>query len=296
MDTKELNKKLRSALTGIIRTEFNKQREIIAKSINDDPALIEYLNTLDDSALIEKQILSEIKQDEKDRQFIAALAGKSSLVEIVSHDGNSSIYKMSCLLSRLKDGANSTTVEQLKTHFHLFYSKYKLLGSIIESKYVSVIKGEEVKNFIGWLHDSYKWDIDNGKIEFTKDFLDLKIRYKKALLYTIFENLICNSFSWTYDKEESKKIIICKVGDEVIVADNGPGVPEEDIPNLFKLYHSTRIGGRGIGLYSTKQNLEMFGGSIYYITDPSKKILSGANFCIRFKDLNLDSMEQKEDE
>ena len=80
--------------------------------------------------------------------------------------------------------------------------------------------------------------------------------------------------------------MIDTVGDDVVIADNGEGIDEDDLPHLFSLFFTRKqIGGRGVGLYLAKQNLNMSGHHIQYETRDSHKLLSGAHFSITFKGL-----------
>ncbi|MCP6530844.1 ATP-binding protein, partial [Klebsiella pneumoniae] len=68
---------------------------------------------------------------------------------------------------------------------------------------------------------------------------------------------------------------------EVFISDDGPGVDNDDLENLFTLFFTRKQkGGRGVGLYLCKQNLLASGHSIRYETRDDFKILSGANFAI----------------
>ncbi len=52
-------------------------------------------------------------------------------------------------------------------------------------------------------------------------------------------------------------------GVELRVADQGPGIPEEECDRVFELFHSTRPGGHGgIGLAVTRRIVEEAGGTI----------------------------------
>ncbi|MCD0161686.1 HAMP domain-containing histidine kinase [Deinococcus sp. 6YEL10] len=51
----------------------------------------------------------------------------------------------------------------------------------------------------------------------------------------------------------------------VEVMDQGPGVPEEQVPHLFKRFRtSTRGSGTGFGLYLTRRIAERYGGTVTY--------------------------------
>lgn len=51
-------------------------------------------------------------------------------------------------------------------------------------------------------------------------------------------------------------------GVEVTIADNGPGIPAENLERVFEAYFSTKDGGTGLGLSIVKHNVEIFGGRV----------------------------------
>jgi signal transduction histidine kinase len=46
------------------------------------------------------------------------------------------------------------------------------------------------------------------------------------------------------------------------IADNGPGIPEEEIGRLFTPFHTTKTDGTGLGLAYSKKVIEGMGGRI----------------------------------
>ena len=122
----------------------------------------------------------------------------------------------------------------------------------------------------------------NVRLEATQAFLRFSIRDLPARIYPVFVNLINNSIYWTAGVPNAT-IILDVVDEKVIVSDNGPGVSSEELGRLFTLFYTTKVrGGRGVGLYLSRSNLATAGHSIYYAREDSEKILSGANFVIKF--------------
>ena len=68
---------------------------------------------------------------------------------------------------------------------------------------------------------------------------------------------------------ESENLIIS-------VSDTGTGVPEEARDNLFKPFYTTKPGGMGLGLASTRRNVAVQGGTISFET----KADEGSTFSI----------------
>jgi signal transduction histidine kinase len=49
----------------------------------------------------------------------------------------------------------------------------------------------------------------------------------------------------------------------VSVEDDGPGVPQEDLPRIFDPYFSTKTSGTGLGLAIARKAIEEHGGSVH---------------------------------
>jgi two-component system sensor histidine kinase HydH len=49
---------------------------------------------------------------------------------------------------------------------------------------------------------------------------------------------------------------------EIGFADNGPGIPDDVIPHLFRPFHTTKTSGTGLGLALVHRIVESHGGSI----------------------------------
>jgi PAS domain S-box-containing protein len=62
---------------------------------------------------------------------------------------------------------------------------------------------------------------------------------------------------------------------EIVVSDNGPGIPSEDLPHLFRPFFS-RSGGAGLGLALAAQIVQSHGGTIEAASPPNR----GAVFTI----------------
>ena len=71
------------------------------------------------------------------------------------------------------------------------------------------------------------------------------------------------------------------------VRDDGPGIPESDLPNLFEPFYrvdrsrSRKTGGYGLGLSICKRIMEAHGGSISVSNNPGR----GASFVLVFNEL-----------
>jgi len=65
---------------------------------------------------------------------------------------------------------------------------------------------------------------------------------------------------------------------EIIIADNGPGIPAEKIERIFEQYYSTKEKGTGLGLAIVKHNVELYSGTVQVDSELGK----GAKFTVTF--------------
>jgi PAS domain S-box-containing protein len=108
-------------------------------------------------------------------------------------------------------------------------------------------------------------------------------------LNQVFSNLIDNAVKYTPSKGEV--IITVKTVDDgvsVIIEDSGIGVPDQDLPNLFKRFfrasnaEKSEIQGSGVGLYIAKSIIDNLNGRLTVQNRP----LNGAEFTVWFPALN----------
>lgn len=59
-------------------------------------------------------------------------------------------------------------------------------------------------------------------------------------------------------------------GATIEVTDTGPGLPEEQVDRIFDLYYSTKVGGSGLGLPTTRRIVNEHGGDIRVESEPGK--------------------------
>jgi signal transduction histidine kinase len=65
---------------------------------------------------------------------------------------------------------------------------------------------------------------------------------------------------------------------EVVVRDDGPGVPPDKLERIFEAYYTTKERGSGLGLSIVKHNVELYGGTVSIESELGK----GAKFTLLF--------------
>jgi signal transduction histidine kinase len=106
-----------------------------------------------------------------------------------------------------------------------------------------------------------------------------------GLLRRVLRNLLENAVKYALPDSQPVELSITREGDAVLirVRDDGPGIPEADLPRLFEPFfrvdrsRSRRTGGYGLGLSICKRILEAHGGEIAVRNQTPR----GAQFTLR---------------
>lgn len=105
----------------------------------------------------------------------------------------------------------------------------------------------------------------------------------EQVLESIFKNLVENAIKFTLQGLVRVEAWCEDHHIYVEVADQGIGIPQEALPNLFKRFYRTQtavaqgIAGTGLGLYMVKEGVEQHKGSIHVISALGR----GATFVVR---------------
>jgi signal transduction histidine kinase len=111
-------------------------------------------------------------------------------------------------------------------------------------------------------------------------------------LFIIFLNLLQNAREALGEAGGQIDITARCIGDyqiEVIVADNGPGIPPDKVERVFEAYYTTKEKGTGIGLATVKQNMGLYGGKVCLESELGK----GARFVLTFPARTQISLDRK---
>jgi len=112
---------------------------------------------------------------------------------------------------------------------------------------------------------------------------DVEVQSNRKQLYQVVNNLLLNSIDALTKSPEPAILLHWKQIDSSIVldfADNGVGIPEENLQRVFDAFYSTKPdNGTGIGLAMAKRIIEMYDGEI----SVSSKLGKGTTFRLKFK-------------
>lgn len=195
---------------------------------------------------------------------------------VISHDMKMPLANMILTCDLLKSKYKNILDEEGAIYLYKIKQSSLMLSNYItnilqhyESDQVAAMASEEF-----YLHDLLENTIDllniQEKCEVNFPDKNFKIRGNKTALEQIFMNLITNSLKYN-DKEKIIIDIGCKKDKDYYhfsFRDNGMGIPEEKLPEIFNLFQTLaqvdRYGniGTGIGLSTVRKLIMSLGGDI----------------------------------
>ncbi|MCI0422084.1 MAG: ATP-binding protein [Acidobacteria bacterium] len=214
---------------------------------------------------------------------------KSDLLHIISHDLKSPLTVISGYAEILLDGPDRVA-ENWESILQEIIAQTRMMTRLIEDTLaISKIESGVIELNLEDLDVLYPIEnlvaIHQHECAFKKNVSPNlpKVRADKLRLHEILDNLITNAIKYS---DAGNEITVSAAPDfkngcvVVSVRDKGFGIPESEIPNLFKKFYrikndaSRRISGTGLGLYIVKQMVEAHSGKIWV----ESKLNEGSTF------------------
>ena len=115
---------------------------------------------------------------------------------------------------------------------------------------------------------------------------EIVLDFDREKIRTVLRNLLENARKYALPDSLPVEIEVAQEAAATVVRmrDDGPGIPESDLPNLFEPFYrvdrsrSRKTGGYGLGLSICKRIMEAHGGSIAVTNNPGR----GACFVLSF--------------
>ena len=123
---------------------------------------------------------------------------------------------------------------------------------------------------------------DRIDLSFSLKDPEFKIYADQNLISQVLINLVKNAIEANENNPDGKIRIVADIDKnhhpEVCVIDNGPGISEENLDEIFVPFFTTRQNGSGIGLSISKQIMRVHGGTLKVRSVPDKETV----FCLSF--------------
>ncbi len=264
-------------LTGIVRSEISIEKTltiadeekclVISPTANYDSQnkIESYTIVFDD--ITEKKALEEnAKRKEK-------LSAMGELASGVAHEIRNPINAIGMIAQRLqKEFSPGENNDEFNAITNLLRSEVIRINKIIK-QFLDYAKPLEVKpaevdadDYFDRIFQLFQAEADRRKINFRMFSTNPgKIKLDPELMQQALMNLVQNSFEAS--GEEGKITVHYKCMDdrvEILVSDNGRGIPEENKKRIFDLYFTSKKDGTGIGLSITQKIIEQHRGTISF--------------------------------
>lgn len=218
-----------------------------------------------------------LRKSEVERQKMEEM--REEWIQNLSHDLKTPLASIKGYGELLADARYTLTAEEIKKYARIIVQKAQYLEELLEDlKLTQTIKRgliplkREKRDLVELLRDITIDVLNNPKYQHRKIWFNpqkeqIIFSFDETLLRRAFANLIYNAV--VHNHEDTEITIIIKQKEKIVVeiADNGRGIPPQDLANLFaRYYRGTNTGeshqGSGLGLAIAKQIIEVHGGEI----------------------------------
>jgi signal transduction histidine kinase len=212
-------------------------------------------------AALEEELLALRKKSDADLQ----LTQLGMAIEIINHEFNQTIRSIRSDLQSMKKWADANPklddlYRSVRANFEHLDGYLNLLTPLHRRLYRSAveIKGLSIYNFID---DLFRERLGDNKIQLeqTESFKEKSIVGYPSSFYPVFINLVDNSIYWLRDVRGPREIHFDADENGFIVWDTGPGIQTRDREAVFEMGFTRKPGGRGLGLYISREVLNREG-------------------------------------
>ncbi len=223
---------------------------------------------------------TEIALKESEKQLKNANAAKDKFFSIIAHDLKNPFNSIIGFTQLLLENYSSFDQETMLKYIKLINDSSTLAHNLLENllEWSRVQTGSirfnpapfDIHNLTGKILPLFDIVIVSKNLKINNKTESLIVHADKNMISTVLRNLISNAAKFT-GQEGRITISASRLKNmaEITVSDTGTGIPEKDIPKLFRIdVHFTTTGtsqetGTGLGLILCKQFVEKNNGEIW---------------------------------
>ncbi len=237
-----------------------------------------------------KEVEHELERRNKELETLSRF--KSHMMAITSHDLKAPINAMISYADLVRENLDSMTRQKMSDHLSKI-SEYgnqltRFIGELldltkIESGKFQLVTGRTRLDAVlqGCIEINQAHSMSKGvRIKFYREGKNRPAVVDVMRMSQVFNNLLSNAVKFSPDGGEVT--VMCKDNGSgtlrITIEDQGPGIPEEDLKNIFDQYYQVlkaghaakRAFGAGIGLSVVKSIIELHGGKVEADNLPSR--------------------------
>lgn len=216
---------------------------------------------------------------------------KSDFISVISHELRTPLTSIKESVSLVLDGIAGPLTEEQKKFLTISKNNInrlaKLITDILDLSKLEAGRVIMRKRKLN-INELIKEAQSSAKINAERRNIEVSVSLEESVELTWFDpdrirqvlgNLISNAIKFNRDKgkikiSSSKENINNRDFIRIIIEDNGIGIPQEDIENLFKDFSpldasmTRKYGGAGLGLAISKGIIDLHGGDIWVVSEP----------------------------
>ncbi len=189
-----------------------------------------------------------------------------TLNELITNPDNNQIVQIDHLNNEIISDISSglKIVKERNIGLQQFVDKFRSISKLPKPNFEKII----IKDLFENIKSFWKNEFENKKIEFKipEDHLTEHILIDKNQIEQIIINLIknaleadANSIKMSSTKDKNNQLLIT-------ISDNGKGINQEIIDEIFMPFFTTKEQGSGIGLSLARQIMRLHNGNIYVVS------------------------------
>ena len=259
-----------------------------------------YIDKANDGRLSNQELIQRLKEleainaqlelntEEQSKKLAEVIETNAKFLSIIAHDLRSPFSSIISVLELLKDSYYDHNLEDVKKYIRMATNSANGTLSLLENLLAWTSAENKMTSF-----NPVTINVDNLVEEEFENFIsaathklvslnnaipkNLRVSADTDMIKTILRNLISNAIKYSFiggvitiNATELNKFV------EISVADNGVGITQNDIKDLFKRnkLHTTRgtnnESGTGLGLILCKEFVEKHGGKIWVESEVGK--------------------------
>ncbi len=277
------------ALPGVFnQMDIRPISELVRRKYSADKELVSVVTQT------EASLSHGVKEVQKVVSRYRRLATLGQLVDVILHEGRTPVAAISNESELLQMDAKDSSPEALKKLIAKRTAAIEKQTAILSTLFTKIapfsgrkrgrpedVTIEQVLEDAVLLLQKKIKDGKVGRIDLPKG--KTVVSAHTADLQMVFVNLLDNAIYWVQKTPEARRRISIQVEakdgfPEIIVSDDGPGVPEEHARRIFDPYFSLKPDGVGLGLTIAGETATELGGALELIADGP---LRGATFKVK---------------
>lgn len=197
------------------------------------------------------------------------------ILRIMTHEMRNGITPLIAIASDMERRPESYQGESLREAAALLYDQVKGIKHFLDSYYslthlpeprLETVKAglyfEGVRKLIG--SELAVRNMNEDTVRYTIPE-DMPLSIDAGLMNQVLLNLLRNAFDAVAGKEDGRVDVIMTVSEThpyLTITDNGTGMSDEVLENLFQPFYTTKEGGSGVGLTLCRQIVRKHGGEL----------------------------------